>query len=80
MILNGFTSAANVGSLMLRGSPSMYKFVELLSCKRSMRALNESDAVSSDSVESETESVESEMPFESETDEGTEPYAVPGIL
>ena len=42
IILCGWTSASNVGGSMLRGSPSMYRFVDDVSLSRSMRALNES--------------------------------------
>lgn len=42
MIRYGLTRAANVGSSMLSGSPSMYRFVDAVSCSCSIRALNES--------------------------------------
>lgn len=42
IILYGLTSAESVGSSMLSGRPSMYKFVEDVSFRRSIRDLNES--------------------------------------
>lgn len=42
MTLYGLTRACNVGLSIVKGRPSMYKFVEAVSLSRSMRALKES--------------------------------------
>lgn len=69
MILYGLTSAARVGSLISKGNPSMYKFVEARSCNLSMRCLNVSEVCSGDP---DPERDESEMPL-SEVAEETDP-------
>jgi hypothetical protein len=42
IILYGWTSACRVSMSMVSGRPSMYRFVDVVSRSRSIRALNES--------------------------------------